>query len=62
MEEYTHVYCTNCKNFPDNLECVKNDGDNFCDCCSCDNCNCEDAEDSTAFKERPNYVSSPDHK
>jgi len=56
--ENIHVYCTNCKNYPDNLECAQNDGDNNCDCCKCDGCNCEeeDDEDSMIFIERPNYI------
>ena len=55
LTNYTHVYCTNCIHIQYNLDCIKNSGDNACDCCPCNGCACADPEDSERFEERYNY-------
>lgn len=62
MDKDTHVYCTNCIHFEDNLKCIEegyflnNPDKKQCGNCKCIVCDCLNPEDSAPFSKRPNYI------
>ena len=64
MDKDTHVPCTNCIHFDDNLKCINNCNtinEISCNECKCNGCDCGDLEDSMAFEFRPNYVAMEEY-